>query len=143
MARASVRIAVGVVLLVAWSGFREIRLARANLWAIHSAVQGALPDSFAVNQARFAVLRRDLPADQALGYASDIPRDMPDNGYQTAFVQTQYAFAPDLIFDSDTLSRILGNFVHAPPDSAGLAAMGLRLVHDYGRGVLLLSRGAP
>lgn len=142
MRAGAVRFAVGAAILVLWCAFSVIKMARGNLWVIHEAVKGDLRDSVAINQQRFAAIRKDLPADRAVGYASDLPRDPVQDRFLTAFVQAQSALAPHLVLDTYALTPIVGNFPDTRPDSARLAAMGLRVVRDYGHGVLLLTRSA-
>ncbi len=143
MRAGAVRIAVGAAILVLWCGFREANTLRGNLWVLHEAMRGGLHDSVAINAQRFAQIRRDLPADRAVGYASDLPRDVARDLFLTAFVQAQSALAPRLVLDTQELTPIVGNFPDTQPDSTQFAAMGLRELRDYGRGVFLLTRSAP
>lgn len=136
----TLRTAAGVLVLVLWAAFGEARYTRGKVWAIHELMQGVLTDSFALNQNRFEELRDDLPQDSAVGYISDLPRNDRLSSFTTGRVEAQYALAPHLVFDTDTLREIVGDFHAPPPDSSALAARGLRIVHDYGRGVLLLAR---
>lgn len=142
MRRDALRTAAGVLVLVLWAAFAEARFTRGQVWAIHDLLQGTLTDSFAVNQSRFEVLRDDLPQDSAVGYISDLPRNDRLSSFTTGRVEAQYALAPHLVFDTDTLREIVGDFHGPPPDSSALATRGLRVVRDYGRGVLLLGRSA-
>jgi hypothetical protein len=137
------RAAAGAAVLVLWCVAQEFGMAHGNLWAIREAAAGGLRDSIATNQARFQAIRRDLPADRPVGYVSDIPRSIVDDRFETALVRAQSALAPHLVLDTDTLTPIVGNFPDGVPDSAWLAGMGLRKRHDYGRGVLLLTRSVP
>ncbi len=136
------RFAIGAAILVLWCAGTVLETAGANLWVLPEALQGDLRDSVAINEQRFAAIRTDLPADRAVGYASDLPRDPIQDRYSTALVQAQWALAPHLVLDTYALTPIVGNFPDARPDSARLAAMGLHLVRDYGRGVYLLTRSA-
>ena len=137
------RIVLGTAILVLWCGFREVDVARGNLWVFHEALRGGLHDSIAANQQRFSAIGRDLPAGRAVGYVSDLSRDPAKDLFLTAFVQAQSALAPHIVLDTRMLTPIVGNFPDARPDSAQLAAMGLRVLHDYGHGVLLLTTSAP
>lgn len=137
------RVAIGVAILVAWCAFGDLRAARSNLWVFHEAMRGDLVDSVAVNMQRFSAIQRDLPADRAVGYASDVSRDPVQDRFLTALVQAQSALAPHLVFDSRAVTPVVGDFPGTPPDSAQFAGMGLRVMHDYGRGVFLLSRSIP
>ncbi len=143
MPRSAVRVAAGVLVLVLSCVFLEARLARKNLWPYHELMQHKFQDPFAQNQDRFAKVRRDLPANRPVGYVSNIPRNEMNSRFLTEFVQAQFALAPHLVFDTDTLDPIVGDFPNRPPDFADLAATGLRVVHNYGHGVLLLSRIGP
>ncbi len=138
----AVRFAVGAAVLVLWCAFSVVKTARVNLWVYHEAMKGDLHDSVAINEQRFTAIRKDLPANRAVGYASDLSRDAVQDRFLTAFVQAQSALAPHLVLDTYALSPIVGNFPDARPDSAQLAAMGLHLVRDYGHGVYLLTRSA-
>lgn len=143
MSRSPVRTLAGVLVLVLWCVFLEARLTRKNLWPYHELMQQGLQDPFAQNQNRFSALRQALPANRPVGYVSNIPRNEMNSRFLTEFVQAQFALAPHLVFDTDTLDPIVGDFPKTPPDFAALAATGLRVVHDYGHGVVLLSRMAP
>ena len=143
MPRGAVRVAIGVAVLVSWCAFGELRMARGNLWVFHEAMRGGLQDSVAINQGRFAAIRRDLPPNRAVGYVSDLSRDPRQDRFLTAFVQAQSALAPHLVLDTHALSPLVGNFPDAPPDTAQLATEGLHVRHDYGHGVLLLTRSTP
>ncbi len=143
MRAGAIRMAVGVAVVVSWCAFRELSVTRGNLWVFHDAMRGELHDSIAINQERFTGIRRDLPADRAVGYVSNQSRDPEKDLFLTALVQVQSALAPHLVLDTRALSPLVGYFPDTPPDTTQLAAEGLHVRHDYGNGVLLLTRSTP
>jgi hypothetical protein len=137
------RVAIGVAILVAWCAFGDLRAARSNLWVFHEAMRGDLHDSVAINMQRFSAIRHALPDDRIVGYVSNLSRDPVQDLFLTARVQAQSALAPYLVLDTRAVTTAVGDFRGAPPDSAQLAGMRLRLIHDYGRGVFLLAPTVP
>ena len=87
---------------------------------------------------RYEGLRAALPPDAVIGYISDL---RPEDARSTLlFLGAQYALAPRIVVDDDRHEWVLGNF-SVPADFAALGAnRGLRLVRDFGNGVILYRR---
>ena len=92
---------------------------------------------------RFRGLAAALPSNAVAGYISDVP--LSDATGQVLFGAARYALAPVLLTDPDSGSRpewVVGNFVR-PADPVRVAAEhGLRVVTDFGNGVVLFRRDA-
>ena len=99
-------------------------------------------DPVTVAEQRFEPLRPRLLKSEKIGYFTDIPEQRHDQWFVEYFL-AQYSLSPVIVDNSvDCCSLILAN-VHDPSSVQLLIRNGrLSLVHDYGRGVLLLSRQA-
>jgi hypothetical protein len=80
---------------------------------------------------RFAALKANLPANGVVGYIGEIGDSATPDYYLT-----QYALAPLVVDLSPNHSIVVGNFPFAPPAQI---PQNLRLVKDFGKGVMLLS----
>jgi hypothetical protein len=80
---------------------------------------------------RFAALKRELPQRGIVGYVGE-SGESPANYYVV-----QYALAPLVIDHSPDHSLVISNFPSSPPK---LPAGHLRLIKDFGGGVLLFAR---
>jgi hypothetical protein len=102
--------------------------------------QCARPDAFGFEQARMrvAALRKNLPPNAVFGYLSDLP--VKEHAGGMARQALQYALAPALVLDGadpTAVDWVIGNFSR-PGDFARFGAdRGLRLVGDFGNGVVL------
>jgi hypothetical protein len=116
------------------------------LWAaVHyvdteSARQRQSPDRFRVahQYARFVDFRATVPEDAILGYLNDLPAE--DAVGTSMFFAAQYVLAPRLLQETGSYELVLGNFTR-PADFAALGRRhGLRIVRDFGKGVVLFRR---
>jgi hypothetical protein len=117
-----------------------------SLWAAVQYVdtesdrQRKLPDRFRVahQYARFVDFRVIVPEDAILGYLNDLPAD--DAVGSSMFFAAQYVLAPRLLQKTGSYDMVLGNFTR-PADFAALGRKhGLRIVRDFGKGVVLFRR---
>jgi hypothetical protein len=80
---------------------------------------------------RFAALKTRLPATGVIGYIGESgSSSIPD------YYLTQYALAPLVVDQSPHHAIVIGNFHLSPPSDL---PPNLRLVEDFGSGVLLLA----
>lgn len=88
---------------------------------------------------RFAALKASLPERGVIGYVGD-----PGAAALGDYYLTQYALAPLMIDHSTNHALVVGNFPSSPAGSpAASPSDNLRLVQDFGDGVLLLvNKGA-
>ncbi|MFB3776639.1 MAG: hypothetical protein ACE141_03480 [Bryobacteraceae bacterium] len=103
------------------------------------------PDPWAITrqQARLAALKVELPANSVLGYYSDVP--FGDRRAGVAFFAVLYTLAPHLVVDDAVRPQpemVVGNFSKRMDLEPLERERGLRLVKDYGLGVMLLRREA-
>lgn len=80
---------------------------------------------------RFAELKAHLPANGVVGYIGEIGDSATPDYYLT-----QYALAPLVVDLSPNHATVVGNFPFSP---ASQIPQNLRLVKDFGNGVMLLS----
>ena len=98
------------------------------------------PDQIAAFQARFAPLRKALPAHGVVGYATDAAPDQATRS--TEYYLTQYALSPVVVVDDSNQQLVVANFHTASPNPQLLRARHLAPIQDFGNGVFLL-RSAP
>ena len=94
---------------------------------------GDLRDSLEIaerSDERFAALRAALPDHGVVGYVGEPGAAAVGNYYLT-----QYALAPLVVDHSANHPLVIGNFPASPPP----ASQNLRLVKDFGDGVLLFA----
>jgi hypothetical protein len=85
---------------------------------------------------RFAALKARLPASGVIGYIGETGDSATPDYYLT-----QYALAPLVVDPSPQHSLVVGNFPSSPPFTI---PQNLRLVEDFGQGVMLLAaKDAP
>jgi hypothetical protein len=80
---------------------------------------------------RFAALKANLPAHGVVGYIGETGDSATPDYYLT-----QYALAPLVVDLSPNHTTVVGNFPSSPPAQI---PQNLRLVTDFGNGVMLLS----
>jgi hypothetical protein len=80
---------------------------------------------------RFAAVKTRLPANGVVGYIGE-----SGNSSTPDYYLTQYALAPLVVDRSTHHAIVIGNFPLSPPSNL---PPNLRLVEDFGSGVLLLS----
>ena len=84
---------------------------------------------------RFAALKAQFPASGVVGYIGATGDSaLPD------YYLTQYALAPVVVDHSVNQALVIGNF---PGSSAPFTPRNLRLVHDFGNGVMLFAAKDP
>ena len=101
------------------------------------------PDPWAMarQQVRYAALRAELPAPSVVGYYSDVPPGS-DQG-ELAFFATLYSLAPHLVVEEAGGRRtelVVGNFSKRPDLGSLERENGLKLIKNYGGGVMLFRR---
>jgi len=112
-------------------------------WNSHAEAARLNPDPWAIARQveRFAALRADLQKPSALAYLTDLPPE--DERSTVLYFGTAYALAPHLVTDArgaDSLELVVGSFLRRPDLAALERERGLKLVKDYGRGVMLFRR---
>jgi hypothetical protein len=124
-------------LLIAYSLYQTFNLVTR---ATKMYFERADTDPVTVAEQRFEPVRPQLLKSEKIGYITDIPEQQHDQWIEEYFL-TQYSLSPTIVDNSvDCCSLIVAN-VHDPSSVQLLIRNGpLSLVHDYGRGVLLLSR---
>jgi hypothetical protein len=136
------RIALALVLL--YAGASTVRwLQHGSHWPAR-----AFQDDISANERRFAALRPLLPAHGLVGYLSDpelagaTPRDSNAAALHQfrRYLLAQYALAPALLVKGTEPELVVGNF---DPGTTPTAPAGLRIVRDFGDGLVLLRRSAP
>lgn len=126
---------------VRWLTFGFAALAIAASYQTYvSRSECARPDVYGFQSAksRVADLRRNLPPDAVFGYLSDLPTSEHAGGMARQAVQ--YALAPRLVLegiDPKTTGWVIGNFAQPGDYTRAGAERGLRLVRDFGNGVVL------
>jgi hypothetical protein len=103
----------------------------------------ANPDPWAVakQEVRFDALRAELPVTSILGYYSDVSSGR--GGNPAAFYVALYGMSPHLLVPDSNVYKpefVLGNFGRRPDLGQLEREKGLKLVKDYGRGVMLFRR---
>ena len=131
----SSRATAGLLIAVAlclWGAFQS--------YGFESEYQRQNSDPFQVSAAfqRLDPIRAAVPENAVMGYLADTE---PGNGVETAmFLAAQYVLAPRLIEKNQAHEWVLGNFTR-PGDFAAMGSTkSLRLVRDFGGGVVLFSR---
>jgi hypothetical protein len=134
----------GVSPVRAWCGIGIVFLlcltASLDFLEVMTANYRERPDPWGVAQQeeRLAALRAELGAPAVIGYYSDVP--FARNAGQAVFFSALYTMAPHLLAAERVSPRpemVLGNF-HERPDLVLLEQQhGLKLLKDYGRGVML------
>ena len=136
------RIALALVLL--YAGASTVRwLQQGSHWPAR-----ASQDDVSANERRFAALRPLLPVHGLVGYLSDpelagaTPRDSNAAALRQfrRYLLAQYALAPALLVKGTEPELVVGNF---DPGTTPTAPGGLRIVRDFGDGLVLFRRSAP
>jgi len=101
------------------------------------------PDPWAIARQveRFAALRADLAKPTVLAYFTDVPPE--DERSPVLYFGTAYAMAPHLVTDAKgaaSLELVVGSFLRRPNLAALEQEHGLKLLKDYGQGVMLFRR---
>jgi hypothetical protein len=103
----------------------------------------ANPDPWAIARQvdRFASLRTSLDKPAVLGYFTDVPPG--DDRSTVAFFAAAYSLAPHLVSDSkgaEQAELVVGHFRRRPDLAKLEKERGLKVVKDYGLGVVLFRR---
>jgi hypothetical protein len=141
---ARLRTRIALVLVLLYAGASTVR------WLQHGAhwPARASQDDISASERRFAALRPLLPAHGLVGYLSDPgPIGATPGDSNTAalhhfrrYLLAQYALAPALLVESTQPELVVGNF---DPGTTPTAPAGLRIVRDFGDGLVLFRRSVP
>ncbi len=126
----------GLVFVLSFSAVAAFLTGRAE-----TARQNPDPWAIARQVERFAALRADLPPASVLAYYTDVPPE--DERATVLYFGAAYAMAPHLVTDARGaagLELVVGSFLRRPDLAALESQQGLKLVKDYGRGVMLFRR---
>jgi hypothetical protein len=97
-------------------------------------------DELSVNDRRFEKIRHSLPQGGVVGYVADPLQAEPGKEYYLA----QYALTPSVVVQGAGPELIIGNFTRAETRAETsqriLAEHNLRLIKDYGNGIMLFGR---
>jgi hypothetical protein len=109
----------------------------------YSAEKRGAPDPWAIarQQRRFATMKSELPPNSVLGYYSDVL--FTDRRSTVAFFAVLYTLAPHLVADDRVKPQpemYVGNLSKRIDFDQLERESGLKLVKDYGAGVVLLRR---
>lgn len=133
----SMRLKIAILLLVILALFSNFKMLKEAITA------GLLPLRMSGSmffEKRFDAVRKELPSRGTIGYITDT--DSGDNLKRSAeYFMTQYVLAPVIVADSVAeYSVIIGNFHVNSPDSDFINANRLRVIKNFGQGILLLER---
>lgn len=139
---AGIRLRVALLLILLYAAMSIARW----LSRTAEAAYGRGPDEISAYERRFQELRTVLPRGGTVGYLGhpDLRTALPGQGlarlHFRRFLLTQYALAPVLLIQSTDPEFVVGNFDSraVPP-----APRGLRLIRDFGDGVVLFRRSGP
>jgi len=141
---AGMRTRIALVLVLLYAGASTVRwLQLGARWPAR-----ASQDDISANERRFAALRPLLPAHGLVGYLGDpepsgaTPREANAAAllHFRRYLLAQYALAPALLVESTEPDLVVGNF---DPGTTPTAPAGLRIVREFGDGLVLLRRSAP
>jgi hypothetical protein len=141
---AGTRIRIALLLVLLYAGASTVRwLQRAADWPAR-----ASRDEISTYEARFAGLRTLLPVRGVVGYlghpepAGATPHEANAAAllHFRRYLLAQYSLAPLLLIESADPEFVVGNF---DPGVAHPAPAGLRVVRDFGDGLVLFRRSQP
>ena len=141
---ARARASVALLLVLLYAGASTVRwLHRAVEWPARSA-----QDEISAYERRFQELRSVLPARGVVGYLGHpeptgaTPREADAAAllHFRRYLLAQYALAPVLLIESSGPELVVGNF---DPAALPPAPAGLRVVRDFGNGLVLFRRSGP
>jgi len=130
-AKLPARTTTGIVLFVLCSLLSTLRI----VWSAPNPARPAVDDIYSRSDQRFAVLKTRLPLRGVVGYIGESGDSATPDYYLT-----QYALAPLVVERSSAHSFVVGNFPSLSPKGIPL---NLRLVEDFGNGVLLFANEGP
>ena len=140
----TVRLRIGLCLVVTFALLSDARMVER---AVHALPDMSRPDEITQHEARFQKLKQALPVDTAVGYVTDPKPQERTEDQQSArlafkrYVLTQYALLPAIVFPDIHGSLVVGNFYSADGVDSE-ATRGLRLIRDFGDGVMLFGTSA-
>jgi hypothetical protein len=138
------RTRVALLLVLLYAGTSTVQwLQRAAGWPAH-----ASRDEISTNERRFAELRAMLPARGVVGYVGHPEPTGPTPREANAaallhfrrYLLAQYALAPVVLSESTEPELVIGNF---EPGAVLPARPGLRVLRDFGNGLVLFRRAGP
>jgi hypothetical protein len=138
------RTRIALLLVLLYAGASTVQwLQRAAEWRAH-----ASQDEISSYERRFAELRAMLPARGVVGYLGHpaptgaTPREANAAAllHFRRYLLAQYALAPVLLNESTEPQFVVGNF---EPGAALPAPAGLRVLRDFGDGLILFRRSEP
>lgn len=141
---ARTRTLIALLVILAYAGASTARWAkRAAEWPA-----GVAQDEISTYERRFADLRKMLPSRGVVGYLGhpEPTADAPGEANAAAllhfrrYLLAQYSLAPLLLIESTEPDFVIGNF---DPGVTAPALAGLRVVRDFGDGLVLLRRAEP
>ena len=121
----AVVLVAAAAVLASFSSLQLASATQADPWNIQSAVE------------RFQGAASRLPAEEDLGYISDLP--VQDSNGTLVFLSAQYALAPRLLtpIEDNAPGEAIGNFSKRQDYAAAGAKAGYRVEADLGNGVIL------
>jgi hypothetical protein len=137
------RVGIALLLVLLYAGASTERwLHRTTVWPAPG------QDEITAHDRRFAVLRPVLPARGVVGYlghpepTGPTPRDSNAAAllHFRRYLLAQYALAPLVLIESTEPEFVVGNF---DPGSDSPPPTGLRLIRDFGDGLVLFRRSGP
>jgi hypothetical protein len=138
---AGTRIGIAILLVLLYAGASSVRwVQRASEWPA-----GAAQDEISSYEHAFGELRGMLPAHGIVGYAERpgqagaAPADSTSNALQRfrRYLLAQYFLAPVLLVKNREPEFVVGNF---GPGAVPAVPAGLRLIRDFGDGLVLFRR---
>jgi hypothetical protein len=141
---AGTRTRIALLLVLLYAGASTVRwLQRAADWPAR-----ASRDEISTSEVRFAGLRTMLPARGVVGYLGHpepvgaTPREANAAAllHFRRYLLAQYSLAPLLLIENTDPEFVVGNF---DPGAAHPAPAGLRVVRDFGDGLVLFRRSPP
>lgn len=139
----AVRMQIGLCLIVAFALLSDVRMVAR---AVRAVAGMASPDEITRHEARFRQLKQVLPP-TSVGYVTDRMAEHPvdaDQRNRLAFkryVITQYTLLPAIVFPDVHGPLVVGDFYSANGVDSE-ATLGLRLIRDFGDGVMLFRTSA-
>ena len=138
------RMRIGLYLLVLFAFGSNLRLL---VREFHEFADSARPDEVTRYEARFRELRQVLASTPRVGYLTDVAPQGAAGGDETPrlafkrYLLAQYALLPTIVLPGTRDALAVGNFDSTNGIDSG-AIRGLRLVRDFGGGVMLFRASA-
>ena len=142
--RFSAHIIIAVAALASYSLFANL-----SLFALVANSAHAIPkrggDPISKFEDRYTELKKHLPARGVVGYIMDGPPEMvlTDNSAQAEYFVTQYTVTPVILQNNHDEALVIGNFHNTASLKKALSSANLKVVKDFGGGLILFERRAP